>query len=390
VKSSATHHTSRTTPRILCIAFLFLMVIPSRALASQETVAVTGYVTNGTAGAAVPQGLPVTLFVFLGVEETDTYTSTLAADGSFAFDAVKSEPGATFVAQVSHAGVAYYSQTESLQMGQQALYLSITIYETTSDPSAVAVTQLHIFVAPSEESLQITEYYLVGNSGDRTYAGERHADTGRQMTVSFTLPAGAENLRFDGPGIGYRYEEQAAGFVDTHPVPPGAVTVEALFSYDLAASARQITRVFDLPIRSVVLTIAEEHGTLEGEELSPAGQVDTQAGKALSYVAGPLQAGQPLSFRLSRRSSEGQDPATGGLALGLVALAGSVLATYLLWRSPTSGTLPARARPTIEAIAALDGEFEGGQADAASYQHVRQTLKEQLHVLLADRANSDD
>jgi hypothetical protein len=366
------------------------MVIPPRALASQESVAVTGYVTNGTAGATVPEGLPVTLFVFSGVEETGTYTTTLAADGSFAFDAVKPEPGATLVAQVTHAGVTYYSQTESLETGQQALSLSITVYETTADPSTVAITQLHIFVTPGEESLHMTEYYLAGNSGDRTYVGERHADTGRQMTLSFTLPAGAENLRFDGPGIGHRYEEQAAGFVDTHPVPPGAVTVEALFSYELAASARQITRVFDLPVRSVVLTIAEEHGTLEGQELSPAGQVDTQTGKALSYVAGPLQAGQPLSFRVSGRSSGGQDPATSGLALGLVALAGAVLVTYLLWRSPTSGPLPARARPTIEAIAALDGEFEGGQADAASYQHVRQTLKEQLHVLLAGRASSDD
>jgi hypothetical protein len=356
------------------VALLAILLATGWAPAPQEgEIAVVGQVTNGTPDSSLPADLPVALHVFSGIEETETLTTTLAADGSFRFGGLALGEGMTFVVRVVYQDVAYLSDLGTFEPGQRELALPVTVYETTEDRSAIQVTQLHVFVSASGEHLQIGEYYLISNMGERTYVGTKAPEAGRRATLSFTLPEGAEGLRFDSSGLGERYLERERGFADTAPVPPGIASSEVLFEYQIPyREGAQVARVLDLPVASVVLVHLDEGIALEGEGITPAEPLDTQMGRALSYTAGPLAAGDVLAFRLVAQSQPtaltapaGPAPARNAaqeLGIGLVALAAAVVAVYLLWRLPAPEPFPGQARPLVEAIAALDrSEGAGGQ-----------------------------
>jgi len=384
------------TPRLLsALAMLLLMLTVGWTPAPQQgRVAVVGQVTNGTSGGTVPPDLPITIHVFSGMEETAAYTATLAADASFHLDDLIVEGGETFVARTAYQGVLYFSDPVTLEPGQQELSLPIAIYEVTDDATAVVVTQLHIFLGRAGDRLQVGEYYLISNAGDRTYVGVRDPETGQRVTLPLTLPEGAEGLHFEDAGLGERFLERGEGFVDTEPVVPGAATVEISFGYELPyREGQSVVRVFEVPVASVVLVPMEEDLALEGEGLTLVDSQDAEMWPSLSYAGGPLAAGEPLAFTVTRHMAGGQGGRgveeqgggeAGETAIGLVALAAAVVAVYLLWRSPAPGPLPAWARPLVEEIAALDADFEAGAVTEGAYRKKRKALKRRLRERLAE------
>lgn len=265
------------------------------------------------------------------------------------------------------------------------------------DASAIEVTQLHVFITRSESGLGIGEYYLLSNMGEQTYEGVEDPQSGRRVTVSFTLPEGAQGLRFDGPGLGERFVEVEGGFADTEPIPPGMATVEVLFTYELPyREGMQVERSFQVPVTSVVLMVVEEGLALGGGEVVSAGVLDTQMGQALSYTAGPLGVGETLAFSVVVDQSPSaifpETPAAGSPALarnpareaaiGLVAIAVALAVAYLLWRSPAAGPCPAEVRPMVEEIAALDADFVAGRVGEGAYHQKRDALKRRARKML--------
>ena len=385
----------RRVPSAFCRDALILAVLvlgSGWALAAQPGgITVRGRVTNGTPDGSVPEGLPVTLHVFVGTERVGLYETALSVSGSFRFTGLTLAQGEQVVARVVYEGVVYLSDVVTVESGQQSLSLPVTIYEATGEeatgeavPTSTSLSfdRVHIVISRVDGRFQVGEYYSVSNEGDRTWVGVREPGTGERATLPFTLPDGAENLRFDGPGLGERFLEQAGGFADTRPVPPGAATVEVSFRYDLPFRDRLLLqRVFDLPVASVVLVLPEDHGMLEGR-VTPAGTLDTTEGLALSYTAGPLAAGEPLSFTVLARPAS--PSATAGLeaTVGGLSLAVAIVAAYFLLRRSVPGTPPPRARPLVEAIAALDRRFEAGELPDEAYLHKRESLKAQLRALL--------
>jgi hypothetical protein len=377
---------------------LLLLTVAWAPIPQQETITVVGQVTNGTSDSDTPAGLEVTLHVFSGMEEAATHAFLLNADGSFRFSNLTAQEGDIFAARVVYQDVVYISKFATFEPGMQETSLPITVYETTEDSSTILITQAHVFIAFAEGRVWIEEYYLVGNTGDRTYVGVDDTGTGQRTTLSFTLPDGAENLSFDGLSLGERYVGQEGRFADTEPVPPGSATVEMLLSYELPyQEGMDVERAFGVPVDSVALVLSGEQVALEGAGVTPTGTMDTQMGPALSYAAGPLAAGESLVFTLIRQQQATAPSTQAGsypvrnvtyeISAGLVALALAMVAVSLLWRSPATAPLPARARPLVEAIAALDTDFEAGQIGEKAYRKRRKALKRQLCARLADQAN---
>ncbi|MGD2166382.1 MAG: hypothetical protein PVH50_12735, partial [Anaerolineae bacterium] len=205
-------HRARRAGFVILFILLGLSVAWTRA-PQEQTVTVEGVVTNGTSEEAVPEDVTVTLHSFLEMEETATYTTTVNADGSFIFDDVLLQDGQTVVARAVYDGVSYVSEFVTLEQDQRTVDLPVTIYETTEDPAAISVAQLHLFVDRSGERIQVGEYAVVGNAGDRTYVGSSASGIGR--TWSVRLPHGAENLTFDSGLLGGRFIALDNGFADT-------------------------------------------------------------------------------------------------------------------------------------------------------------------------------
>jgi hypothetical protein len=366
VKDSTTHRAVRITAHVSRLTLLLLLLTPVRTHAAQETIAVTGYVANGTPGGAVPTGLPVTLHVLTAIEEAGTYTATVAADGAFRFGGLTLVGGERLIARVVYQGVDYYSEVATFETGQREIALPITIYETTDDPGAVQAAQLHIFLDVEADRLWVTEYHQIGNAGDRTYTG----------ALLFTLPDGALNLHLDGGELGGRFSEREGGFADTYPVPPGRITTEVFFSYELPyQEGMSVERVFYIPVASAALVIPDEGVALEGAGLTPEGRIDTDVGPALSYAAGPLAAGETLTFNVGQAAGEQRGGGAEEIGIGVAVLAVAVVAAYSLWRSPTSRPPPAQARPLVEAVATLDADFEAGLLAEETYRQEREKLK---------------
>lgn len=377
-----------------------LLVVGWARVPQATTLLVKGKVTNGTPGGEVPAGLEVTLHIFSGAEEADTLTTTIAADGTFAFENVPGGEDRTLIAEVVYQGVPYLSDALSPASGKRELEAPITIYETTDDPAQVQVAQAHIFVTSMGEGrLLVEEYWLLGNEGDRTYIGVEDPETGERVTVRFTLPEGIDDLTFDGPGLGERFLEQADGFADTYPISPGSATSEVAFFYTLPyQEGLQVTQAVDVPVVSVVILMVQGDLTLEGPGLEPMGTVDTQIGPALSFVGGPLAAGERLAFTLVPAPPSATEPSVANagtsaaptrnvgweIAVGLAALAFSVLGASLLWR-PSPGPVPSRVRPLVEQIAALDRDYELGRISKEAYLKKRGDLVRAARSILENQ-----
>ena len=375
-------------------AITALLLIAWSPAPQSSAMTVIGQVTNGTAESATPPDLPVTLHIFTDMEETEVHTTTLSTEGTFAFEGLALEGGETLVARTVYQDVAYTSDFATLEAGQQEVSLPITIYETTEEPDAIAIAQLHIFVNGMEEWVQIGVYSLVNNSGDRAYVGQVDPALDERTTLSFTLPEKTESLRFDGAGLGQRFLEQEQGFADTRPILPGDTTLEVSYSYELPYEPNmQVEQNFGVTIQSIVMVVPGGSLVLEGDGITPQGTIDTQMGASLSYAAGPLAADEPLAFSvalapegmLESEGSGGQGsmpptaPSSGsGIMMGIVALAAAAVLIYLMWQTPNPGTMPAQVRSQVEAIATLDTDFEAGRIDEKAYHQKREALKQQV------------
>jgi hypothetical protein len=366
---------------------------------------VVGRVINGSASGSVPAGTEVVLHVFSEMEEKGTYTTSLAADGTFRFEDLALVEGETLIARIVYEDVAYSSEPATVESAQDELALEVIVYETTEDPSTVEVAQLHVFVSSVGDRVRVGEYHLINNIGDRTYVGQRDPESGRSLTLSYALPEGAEALTFDGAGFGERFVEREGGFADAEPILPGASTVETLFSYELPfRDGMQIERSFEIPVASVVLLLSEGDMSLEGVGITSAGSLDTQMGPAFSYTAGPIEAGGSLVFTLLDRpqaampSAPFSSPTTSSplvrnasreTSVGLVVLAVAVVVAYFLWQPSAGGLPPRAARPLLEAIVTLDADFRAGDIAEKSYQRKRRALKRQLRTLIGGDGPTD-
>ena len=137
-----------------------------------------------------------------------------------------------------------------------------------------------------------------------------------------------------------------------------------------------------MPVSAVVLVLTEGDLALEGADLSPEEQLDTQMGPASSYEAGPLGSGEPLAFQVVSRAAGPPvaQPAesSNGLGLGIAAGAAAAVAVYLMWRPPAPSPMPQDVRAQVKAIAVLDREFESGLITEAQYRQKRASLKRHL------------
>jgi hypothetical protein len=385
--------------RVRWFILVILALLPGVALAqSTGGIAVTGSVTNETLGGTLPVGDPVTLQFYSQGEWVAIYTTTLSVGGTFRFTDFATDVGSDFVTHIVYQDVDYYSSPTKLT-DETDVVADIAIYEPTTDPSRVVIDQMHYFIVPSGDSVRdatvrIAEYYLIGNTGDRTYIGAENAD-GMRTTITFIPPVGASDLYFDGPGLGERFVGDITRFEDTRPIPPGATVIDVDFSYQLPFTAgMRIERVVDLPITSVALIVSSDSIGISGSGLTPQGVMDTQMGPAASYSAGPLAAGEPLAFTFVPQTMTVTGTGSGATAgtrtanptrdalLGVAALALAAFVGYRLWKPASVPPPPAAARPLLEAIAALDTCFAAGGLPEETYHQEREALKQQLAALL--------
>lgn len=374
---------------LVCLLLAALLSAAWTPEGQSATLTVVGEVTNGTPEGGVPADLTVALHVFSGIEERSTFTTTLEPDGSFQFRDVEHEGGETLVARVVYDGVTYVSGFVTPESSERTVSLPIVIYETTEDPREIAVGQLHVFIDKVGERIQLGQYCVISNNGVHTYVGLPRTTSGERVTWAVRLPDEAEDLGVDGGRLGERFIAIEGGFADTRAIPPGDMSLETSFSYELRyREGLVVEQAFEVPVNSAVLVVPGENLHLEGAALSFEGRLDTQMGPAAAYTAGALGAGEPLSFAVVLREAGALRTLTadpkGDLVVGLMAVAAGAVTAYGLLRSGSPGPVPAKVRTEVAAVAALDRDFENGSMSEAVYRERREALKQRVRESLLD------
>ena len=362
---------------------------PPEAVLAEREGAVRGQVVNGTAGAAAPGGLTVTLHSFEGNALLTTLTTTAAADGAFGFDAVAFAPGRQFVVVTQYQGVDYSSQPAEFgaAAGDEApaLEVELPVFETTSDRSVLAVPQSHLFLEFTQPGqVTVGVLYTFSNRGDQTVAALG------DNPLQFTLPAGATDLNVQGGQLNETYFLNDRGFAVLWTVPPGEATSQILFSYRLPYPGQlSFAQPVDFPVEAVNLLVADLNVTVTGDALMNQGPQVFQGEQFQNFIHGPLGAGQQLAFEVRGEpgatvggGATAPNPLadTSNLAVGLGALGVTLLALgFLLYRRKPAA--PRSREDLLQALAELDDEFAAGDVPEADYRRERTQLKEELTLV---------
>lgn len=365
--------------------------------AVRPTAAVVGTLANGTAGASAPNRMPLTLYALDSEASTIMFTRTVTSDvgGRFVLDQLDPSPTIIYAVHVPYQKADYYSDLVTFAHGDLTVTMPITVYETTVDASAVQIEQMHLFFEFTPGRVVAGQLFIVTNSGDRAYLGAEGT------SVRFSLPPNATNVSFEDGAPGGRFQLVAGGFADTEAVTPGVGAAEILVSFELPYDGKKLD--LDLtaayPIRNVNVLVPEGGVMLTSGQLAATGSRDTQNGKMLHFVGGGLAAGQAFALQLSGAPSlepagqastgiGGVSPLLVASAILLLAAAGIVAFVWLRQERATAEPeaeqvdLDAQREEMLDAMAALDDDFEAGQIPEADYRRQRQELKAELVELM--------
>lgn len=378
---------------------------------------VTGQVLNGTTGEPLT-GETVSLRAFTpDFTETLALSTTLGTDGSYRFDVTDVAPDWVYIASVPFGDLSFSSGADQLRHGNPAIDMPITVFDTTTDPSAISIAQLHVVLEFVDENrVRVNELYIFNNDSNTVYVGPTgNPDEG---TLEVSLPAGAENLAFqrsfgslDSFLPANDLVQTDTGWADRIPVRPGTGVLTLLSRYELPyEDGMTIAHPVNYPAASGTIILPEAGVEVTGGDWITEGPQQFQTGEVfLNYTRPGIAAGEAVAIELQGRPSQiaGTDGTTanrdqtteliiGGTALLLAAVVGFFL--YRTWQSrqtaeavyvaeasaaaaPVLTTAPppsADVNALLLAIAALDDAHEAGQISDEDYQQQREALKQQV------------
>lgn len=331
------------------------------------------------------------------------YQESLPAEegGKVTFDEVPFTPGRLFFASVSYRGAVYRSDITELEPDAEALDLTVEVFGTTTDQSGLQMERLHVFVDfPQENTAQFAEIFIVSNFGQQTVVSEEPGG----IVLSYSLPSGAENLRFESGQIGERFILTEEGFGDTVSIPPGSGVYQLLVFYDMPYEKRslQFSQQMNVPVGAVVVMTPAQGVNLKGSGFEDMGMREVQEGSIHVYAGDQLERGEELTFTLTGNpgvAASGEGPSSflsqENLYLGL-GIFGGVLLAVGIWffvRLQREETLDMTfesekvdQEEIMDAIIALDDKYAEGEIGEQAYRSRRDELKSRLENMIRDDA----
>jgi mono/diheme cytochrome c family protein len=369
-------------------AFAYEYTAPGAAPIATE-VRVTGAVTNGTGGAAIPEGLTVNLHGFDDFTEAATLSTTVGVAGTFQFENVPYVPGRQFIVAASYQGVIYGSDLLAFDGGQTPA-AAVTIFESTSDPAALRVERMHVFFDFAGGQATVGELFLLSNEGDKTIAQQD------APTVEFPLPSGATDVTMQGGQEGVDFVRTAEGIALTAPIRPGPNAAQVLLSFHLPYDRElNFEQKILHPVNALNVLLPEVGVKLRGGELQDGGSQDIQGTTYHTFDASGLAAGDTVTFQLSGEpggaaSGAGAGALTAsnspGIGIGLGAVALVLVGAGLWWlrRARAAEAEPESREDLLQAVAELDDDFEAGDIGEGEYRRERTGLKAKLIKLMEE------
>lgn len=363
----------------------FTLLPPTPALAATFR----GEVVMGTAGAALPAGLRVTVVEIAASGDMGSPQHLpVQPDGSYTFEG---DPSLEYLIGTIHGGVTYSLVAEPGELPDRDL----RIYEATSDVSAVEIASDTLTIVPSDGSdvLEVLQLLRFRNPTDRTYIGEAPQEGVLKLPVPESVfdlaPATEEN------NAGLTTTPQ--GLMTNLPLQPGEMTVPYLYKVRVPRSGWQLRREVFYPTDHSDLLIGEGLRLNAGPGYEFAEQADLGGARYDRYRSEGLLPGAVIAADVGFVASTGDSGLWAGavailVLVTLAALAGAVAVRRRRRaragaegaRTPAAGMTPAQPGPSrqelIDQVALLDESFDAGGLERSEYETQRSKLLADLRA----------
>jgi hypothetical protein len=364
---------------------------------------ISGKITNKS-GTSLPADLKVVLHIFQHdavsnqFSELDSKETTPDANGNYAFASLAMPSNYAFYISVDYGNTTYSSEPVVPTADVTTYDLPLDIYDTTTDASILTADQVHIILDYSKpDVIQVVELYAISNASQKTVIpASKDA-----ALIMVSLPKGYSNLQFQDGVLGTRFIQTADGFGDTSPIPPSKDPFQIIFAFDLPYSAN-----FDFVQPLSLNVVSTQFLVSEGVKALAPGILDgglkdmgNDGGKFQIYNVGSYKPGETLKVNVSGtpNKSVAAAPVAGtdtsrSLIVGVGAL-GLTLMLIAVWlflrdrkRATSARTVVAPSASggdlsrdeIIDAIIALDDQYNAGNIAPEAYQKRRAALKEKL------------
>jgi len=354
---------------------------------------VLGKIINQNKGNLVTGSLDVMLhiwdqqYVDLGMEHGKS-----EADGTFKFSNVVFDPQRLYAVMATFEKVTYYSDTVPGPADSKEIELTVPVIETTSDPTAAQIDQLHLLFDFVEDGMETTEIYVLSNLGERTVKEAVILDDGQPATLRFPLPSDADFI-FIQPDGQDRFIKFPGGFADAYPLLPGESSGQFMVQYLVPFSSGR-TYTYTAPINAQAINFllpADSGVTLEGKGLSNPQPYTLEDGSSYQfYSLGSLRAGETIKVSFKGRpkvaSSKMANNPTLPLALGGIILGLTMVGVgFWWWRKPEERILMENETASLDRehstfddiitkIVYLDEANEKGMIEPEEHKRQRQKL----------------
>ncbi len=369
--------------RGLVVGALLAIIVPGLALGATPTGTIQGQVTNGTSGGGNVGAIQVTLFATNADNTTTHLSTTTDATGHFEFAGVNSATTSTYIVGLNYQQADYYSDALTFSDNETTKDVPITVYDSTTDSSAISVVNAHTVMFIDSGVLTIQELYVFANMSDRTYIGSVDATTGSRRTLLFSLPEGFADLQVGGDLAATGVMASDTGFADTTAVQPGSV--QAYYSYTLPVKAGKLiySRKIDYPTLKYSMLVQGDKVSVTGDNLTANGTT-TMGSTVFTNVTGSnFAAGSTLSATITGLavSSKSTTPIL-WIGVGVIVVGLGLLGLYLVRRRrPVAVPLATgvdQEEVLLAAMADLDDDFENGKIAEGPYRAARAKIKAEL------------
>jgi hypothetical protein len=397
---------------VLALAAFVGMALPlERAHAQTGTPGkIEGTIVNVTkdAPAGSTANLTVTLLSLAsGATSIVTQTTRTDSEGKFTFGNLDPISTTRYLVTTRYADVEYYSKIMAFTTEPPVLTTSVSVYESTEDPSVVKILETHLVFEPQAPWLVVQQIIVLENPTDRVYINR--AAVPHPPTLILPILAKAIDVQFDDQTVDQTTLRGEGVLTYTLPIGPGKDQI--LFQYAVPYTPPKYE--FSLPLLNDVakfgLYLVDVGATLQSQQLTPAPNPmgDTPGAPKLLALAGEkLTAGTTVKATLDKLPTATTPEKTtttttptlfgGNTTIGIVVLALAAGAAVAVIAYPILRRRHARAEEDEEAddevtddpredllrqIAALDDEFDAGALTEAEYKQQRAALKSQLTEL---------
>ncbi len=305
----------------LLLSLLLLLPVPARA------GSVAGSVIDRTADEPVA-GAQVVLFVSGSGSLIAEATSD--EQGRFRFEDVG--PG-EYAIGVTHLEVPYVERQIRVTEASPDATADLHVYQTTTSDEEVSIRADHLLLRSSEDAVEVTEFVVFYNAGDRSYLGEASpaSPTGHGLTLP--LPEGYSELGAS-PGLQERiFSRSGSSFRLALPLPPGPTQISFAYRVPYGPFGARLDRRFTMAVQSVNVAVPNEGSwEVHSEDLGRTSIADLGERSFIVAAGGPFPEGREIEARVTAGGTLGGGLPTGraASALGGVLLAALGLAWILM------------------------------------------------------------